>query len=294
MEEREYGINWLGLFIKVIIFVVVVLLAIWLLSKLFRKEKGLSFEENNNLFKDATIEYFKENLPEQRKKNKVTLKQLISWDYLDELKNEKGKKCNKTDSLSTIEIEDDYYLVKSTLICGKEKETSYIKLGNENCKDCNIKIDGLKEIEKEKPKEEQENNNEEVQSGNSKGPSVNNQVSQENNTQNNEETTEPQPIILYEYVKETDEYSDWYNGKVTGTNIENSTKKVSYSKYCKDNTCLTDTTDSKDNYPGYKIKDTWTENIDIYRYKITIKEYKYTNAEYLEGYTKTGKTKVAE
>ena len=37
MEEREYGINWLGLFIKVIIFVVVVLLAIWLLSKLFRK-----------------------------------------------------------------------------------------------------------------------------------------------------------------------------------------------------------------------------------------------------------------
>ena len=32
MEEKNYGINWLGLFIKVIVFVVVVLLAIWLIS----------------------------------------------------------------------------------------------------------------------------------------------------------------------------------------------------------------------------------------------------------------------
>ena len=43
MEERNYGINWLGLFIKVIVFVVVVLLAIWLISKVVSRNKGLTF-----------------------------------------------------------------------------------------------------------------------------------------------------------------------------------------------------------------------------------------------------------
>ena len=289
MDEKEYGINWLGLFIKVIIFVIVVLLAIWLLSKIFRKEKGLSVEENITQFKDATVEYFKDNLPERRKKNTVTLNQLIYWNYIDELKNEKGKKCNKKDSKSTIEVEDEHYEIKTTLICGKEKETIYTKLGNEKCQDCDIKIEGLKEVET--PKKEQTNNEnkkEEIKLENSKGPSTNTEI------KNNEQVTEPSKIILYEYVKETDEYSDWYNGKVTGANIENSTKKISLSKFCKENNCVTDTTDSKDNYVGYKIKDTWTDIIDIYRYKITIKEYKYSNAEYLEGYTKTGNTKVAE
>lgn len=294
MEEKDYGINWLGLFIKVIIFVVVALLAIWLLSKLFVKNKGLTLEENTKLFNDATVEYFKNNLPDKRKKNKVTLKQLISWDYLEELKNEKGKKCNKNDSKSTIEIKDNYYNIETTLICGKEKDISNIKLGNENCVECDVKIKGLNEIVTETKKPEQNNPSNDIVVESSKGPVSNNQTSTENNTSNSEQNNEPKPIILYEYVKETDEYSDWYNGKVTGSNIENSTKKVSYSKYCKEDTCITDTTDSKDNYKDYKIKDTWNENIDIYRYKITIKEYKYSNSESLEGYTKTGNTKVAE
>ena len=34
MEDKKYEINWLGLFIKVIVFVVAVLLIIWLISKL--------------------------------------------------------------------------------------------------------------------------------------------------------------------------------------------------------------------------------------------------------------------
>ena len=59
MEEKNYSINWIGLFIKVIIFVVVVLFAIWLITKIIDKNKGLTFEENNKIFKEASIEYFK-------------------------------------------------------------------------------------------------------------------------------------------------------------------------------------------------------------------------------------------
>lgn len=291
MEEKDYGINWLGLFIKVIIFVIIVLLAIWLISKLTLKDKGLSFEENNKKFQDATIEYFKTTLPDKKEKVSLTLNQLISWDYLEELKNKDGKLCDKKNSKSTIEVVEDYYNVKTILVCGNKSETTYIKLGNEKCTNCDIKIEGLKEIKKDEPVVQKPNN---VTGESSKGPSTNNNVSN-NNVSNNDQNTAPSKIVLYEYIKEVDEYSDWYTGKVTGNNIENSKKTISYSKYCKNGSkCITDKTDSKNSYPDYKIIETWNEEVDIYRYKITIVEYKYSNETSLEGYTKTGKTKIAE
>ena len=122
MEERNYSINWLSLFIKVTVFVIVALLAIWLVSKILRRDKGLSFEENNKLFKEASVEYFSKNLPEEGKSLSVTLNQLISWDYLDELKNEDGKVCDKKNSKSKIELVDNYYSIKSVFICGNKSE----------------------------------------------------------------------------------------------------------------------------------------------------------------------------
>lgn len=288
MEERNYRINWLGLFIKVTIFVVVVLLAIWLVSKIIRRDKGLSFEENNKLFQEASVEYFKNNLPEEGETEKVTLKQLITWDYIKELKVNK-KTCDSKNSNSKIELIDNYYSIKTELICGKESETTYIKLGNKECTNCDVRIEGLKINKKEEVQVEQP-----IQepTSNSKGD-----VSTNNNVSNNAESNQPTQIILYEYVKEVDEYSDWYEGKVTGKNIENSTKEESYSKFCKRtnlNKCITDKTENASNYLGYKRVSTWSETIDIYRYKITVAEYKYTNLDSLEGYTKTGKTKIAE
>lgn len=288
MEERNYRINWLGLFIKVIVFVVVVLLAIWLVSKIIRRDKGLSFEENNKLFQEASVEYFKKNLPEEGKIETVTLKQLINWDYIKQLKTNK-KACDSKKSNSKIELIDNYYSIKTELICGNESETTYIKLGNEECTNCDVKVEGLEINKKEETKQETP-----IQepTSNSKG-----EISTNTNVNNNIEPSEPAQIILYEYVKEVDEYSDWYEGKVTGKNIENSTKEESYSKFCKRTNmkkCITDKTENASNYTGYKKVSTWKETIDIYRYKITIVEYKYTNLDYLEGYTKTGKTKIAE
>lgn len=409
MEEKKYEINWLGLFIKVIIFVVVILLIIWLISKLTLKNKGLSIEENLDIFTNSSVEYFKKNLPEEGTKNKVTLNQLIKWDYLKELKDEKGKLCDK-ESTSEIELKDDYYEINTKLTCNKKEKTSSIKLGNNTCKNCDVKVEGL-EIKKkeEKPKEE-----EIITNTSSKGPTL------------SEEQTQAK-IVLYEFAKNINRYSSWYQGKVTGNNIENSTKKVSYSKFCqkeelnyytisyvstlgrhnytlelinlsdeeisllsstyfkdindyisylenrnstlyyvngtnnkvnkdddpyiyknhaltsnnftfnvsnvykKNNKyyidittninnfnnitpyyinnkkvyyvpikftlnsnstkCIVDKTENKENYQNYIITETWNKTIDIYRYKINVVEYKYSNQDYIEGYTKTGNTK---
>ena len=422
MEDKKYEINWLGLFIKVIVFVVAVLLIIWLISKL-TLNKGLSIEENLKLFSDSSVEYFKKNLPEEGETSQVTLNQLIKWDYLKELKNKKGKICDKENSKSTIVLEDNYYNIKTELKCNKETKTSEIKLGNSECEVCDIKIEDLPINKKEdKPHEEEKPISNETSKGGT--------TSASNNTTNNTPST-PTTTILYEYVKNVDRYSDWYNGKVTGKNIENSTKVVSYSKYCQNeeltyytisyttylgyhsytlelinlntnenvkllsssyfidindyinylnkrneslyyvggtntkvnsddnpydyknhaltsnnftfnvsnvykrngkyyvditmninnfngvtpyylnkinkniyyipikftltnnkSNCVIDKTENSSKYTNYTVVDTWNEYTDIYRYKITTIEYKYSNQESLEGYTKTGKTKV--
>lgn len=421
MEDKKYEINWLGLFIKVIVFVVAVLLIIWLISKL-TLNKGLSIEENLKLFNDSSIEYFKKNLPEEGETSQVTLNQLIKWDYLKELKDKKGKTCDKENSKSTIVLEDNYYNIKTELKCNKETKTSEIKLGNSECEVCDIKIEDLPINKKEdKPHEEEKPISNETSKGGT--------TSASNNTTNTPST--PTTTILYEYVKNVDRYSDWYNGKVTGKNIENSTKVVSYSKYCQNeeltyytisyttylgyhsytlelinlntnenvkllsssyfidindyinylnkrneslsyvggtntkvnsddnpydyknhaltsnnftfnvsnvykrngkyyvditmninnfngvtpyylnkinkniyyipikftltnnkSNCVIDKTENSSKYTNYTVVDTWNEYTDIYRYKITTIEYKYSNQESLEGYTKTGKTKV--
>lgn len=299
MEEKNYSINWLSLFIKVTVFVIVVLLAIWLVSKILRRDKGLSFEENNKLFINASVEYFSKNLPEEGKTMAVTLNQLISWDYLDELKDEEGKVCDKKNSKSKIELVDNYYSIKSVFVCGNKSETTYTKLGNEECSDCDVVVENL-EIKKKVENKENTNENNNIVTESSKGPSITPENITNNSSNNNvvtkEENNTPNEIVLYEYVKEVDRYSEWYTGKVTGNNIENSTKKVSYSKFCQiknSNKCITDKTENASKYSGYKKTKTWNEIIDIYRYKITIEEYKYSNATSLEGYTKTGNTKIA-
>lgn len=433
MEEDKYTINWLGLFIKVIIFVVVALLAIWLVTKLTsKKDKGLSIEENSKLFTDSAVEYFRANLPEDGSTKTVTLSQLISWDYIEQLTNEKGKICDIKKSKAKIEQTDDYYSIKTEIICGNDSKTTYVKLGSLNCEKCDVKIEGLEiKSQKEETKQEEtttpEVNNTTNNTTNNANNTTNNTTSSNTTTNNNTTTTEP--TILYEYVKKVDEYSDWYVGKVKGTNIENSTKSVSYSKYCQNeeynyytvsyvsekkkytytlelkdyqpitnntitddyfttlddyqnyidyrnqnlamvggnsnaavditsasklksssltsknftytisniyktnnkyyvdvtinvknlknvtpyyasnirkkiyfvpvkftissnsNTCITDKTENASQYQDYVIVDTWNEYIDIYRYKITVVEYKYSNQTSLTGYTKTGNYK---
>ena len=75
MEDKKYEINWLGLFIKVIVFVVAVLLIIWLISKLTLNQ-GLSIEENLKLFNDYFFFYFLNILT---KKNLILIFQTLFY-----------------------------------------------------------------------------------------------------------------------------------------------------------------------------------------------------------------------
>ena len=54
--------------------------------------------------------------------------------------------------------------------------------------------------------------------------------------------------------------------------------------------CEVTTLDKKPS--GYTRVESWKEQIDMYRYIITTYEYKYSNLTSLEGYKKTGNTKV--
>ena len=445
MEERNYRINWLGLFIKVIVFVVVVLLAIWLISKIVYRNKGLSIEENNQKFQDAVVEYFTNNLPKANGTRTVTLKQLINAKYIKNLKTTNGKKCDTSSSKATIEQIDNYYSIKSELVCENQKEVTYIKLGNEECTDCDKVVNGLKinntttVVENTNTSDNTSTTNTNTSTSSNSSSSVSSSNSNNNtsssysnsNSSSSNQTVDNTPTILYEYVKETNEYSDWYNGYVTGNNIQNSTKTISTSKYCKNeeqtyytmsyityktnytytleliglnsnisnvklnssnyfssltdyqnyidiknstvsmvgsanngvtgnastlknasltssnftfttsdiykkngsyyidlnvvikninnvtptylssarsyvyyvpikftfnytdlNNCITE--QSTNEKVGYTIVDTYNETIDIYRYIITVKEYKYSNLTSLDGYTKTGNTKTVD
>ena len=128
MEDKKYEINWLGLFIKVIVFVVAVLLIIWLISKL-TLNKGLSIEENLKLFSDSSVEYFKKNLPEEGETSQVTLNQLIKWDYLKELKEERRKIINFINSFF-----NNYNLFRNTIInCKINFFSSFFRITNSSC-----------------------------------------------------------------------------------------------------------------------------------------------------------------
>jgi len=59
------------------------------------------------------------------------------------------------------------------------------------------------------------------------------------------------------------------------------------------NNCEIDKSDNWFNYSGYMIPETWYEKLDVYRYKNIIPEYTYSSETYLEGYKKTGNTKLA-
>ena len=78
--EDEKQINWLGLFIKILIVFVFIIIVIWLVSKIVNNNKlSDTFKDNINNMEDVAISYFKEiELPQEKGKSiKVTLEELI-------------------------------------------------------------------------------------------------------------------------------------------------------------------------------------------------------------------------
>ena len=70
--EKERKINWLGLFIKIIIIFIFILIIIWLISKITLKTKvSDAFKNNINNMETVATNYFKEvDLPEEKGNNR--------------------------------------------------------------------------------------------------------------------------------------------------------------------------------------------------------------------------------
>lgn len=218
MYEEMKNINWLSLFIKVVIFLVFVLLIIWLFVKISNKNTEEDFEKNINILKTASIEYFKNgNLPKEEGENKkVTLEELIKEKYIDNF----DKSCNQKNSYSQATLVDDYYALRIELECKDKKDYIYTSIDSEgNC--VGESCDNNKEENKDKEEEKEESKEESSSSDNKE---------ETNNDNNNESSNGKQ--LYYEHVKVNKVYSNWQYNKISGSNVE--TKKVStkLNTYC--------------------------------------------------------------
>jgi len=160
----------------------------------------------------VAVDYFKEiDLPEEKGKSiKVTLDELIEKELIVSVNKDGKNVCDTNKSYSKITREKKNYIVETTLICGKEKNTITKKFDFKDCKNCN-------QTEKDNEKENVTNN----ESNNNENNVVN----------NNENNTVQNTVTYYEHVKETTVYSDWGRGNITGDNVEN---RYEYYEIAKD------------------------------------------------------------
>lgn len=194
--EDEKRINWLSLFIKIVIVFIFILIIIWLVSKIVGNNKlSETFKNNINNMEKVSIDYFKTiDLPlEKGESVKITLKELIDKKLIVSTNNDSDSTCDTKKSYSQITREKNKYIVETTLKCGKEKDTITKDFSLKDCKNCNIKENNK---DKEKPSNNKENTN-------------------SNNSSSSKGTK------YYEHVKETTEYTKWMRGTTTGENIEN-------------------------------------------------------------------------
>lgn len=126
-NEKDYGINWVGLFIKVIIFVMFILLAVWLVTKVFFSYSNKDLENDLSRMKVAAENYFTEdNLPQEVGKSKIlTLNEMLSQKLV---KSKTIDSCDKEQSYAKATKYEEYALIKVELVCGNKKDTTTTKI----------------------------------------------------------------------------------------------------------------------------------------------------------------------
>lgn len=254
--EDERRINWLSLFIKIVIAFAFILILVWLVSKLINKNKlSDTFKNNINNMETVAIKYFKDiDLPTEKGKSiKITLEEMIEKELIISVSNKDGEKCNTKNSYSKITRNKDNYEVETTLECGKEKNTITRKFDLKDCRNCN--------------------------SENNTNNSQNSDNNINNNTQNNNSGSDNSSIgvTYYEYVKETTTYTKWMKGNKTGENIENKYEYYSTDEMTYYSLGTINKKDIKNDTIEYTLKLTKVPNSN-YRFT-TIKDSAYYNGE---------------
>ena len=254
--EDEKKINWLSLFIKIVIAFAFILIIVWLVSKLINRNKlSDTFKNNINNMETVAVKYFKDiDLPtKQGESIKVTLGEMIEKELIVSVKTSEGGKCDTKDSYSKITRKKDNYEVETRLECGKEKNTITRKFIFNDCKNCTT---------------DTKNNN------TKNNDTKNNNTDGNNSTNNSNKST---GVTYYEYVKEWTTYTKWMKGNKTGDNIENKYEYYGTAEKTYYSLGIINKKDIKDNTIEYRLKLNDVPNSKYYF--TTIKESSYYNDE---------------
>lgn len=250
--EDEKKINWLSLFIKIVIVFAFILIIVWLVSKLINRNKlSDTFKNNINNMETVAVKYFKDiDLPTKEGESiKITLGEMIEKELIVSVKADKGEKCNTKSSYSKITRKKDNYEVETRLECGKEENTITRDFSLKDCKNCSTNST----------------------TNNTKEDNKNNSNSDNNTTNNNNKVT------YYEYVKETVTYTKWMKGNKTGDNIENKYEYYGTAEKTYYSLGIINKKDIKNNTIEYKLK---LNNVPNSKYYFaTIKESSYYDNE---------------
>lgn len=254
--EDEKKINWLSLFIKIVIAFAFILIIVWLVSKLINRNKlSDTFKNNINNMETVAVKYFKDiDLPtKQGESIKVTLGEMIEKELIVSVKTSEGGKCDTKDSYSKITRKKDNYEVETRLECGKEENTITRKFSFNDCKNCTT---------------DTKNNN------TKNNDTKNNNTDGNNSTNNSNKST---GVTYYEYVKEWTTYTKWMKGNKTGDNIENKYEYYATAEKTYYSLGIINKKDIKDNTVEYRLKLNDVPNSKYYF--TTIKESSYYNDE---------------
>lgn len=268
-DEVDYHFNWVGLVIKIVIFVVLILIAIGVVSMTISKNKKESnFEKNLNLFREASLNYFEgENLPkEDNGKEKLTLKEMINKGLIVNLVDENGNACDVNKSYAEAVKKSDYYEIVVKLVCGKEENTTVNKIVENKCDTENC------------TNADNENTDNNIDTNNDNNDNEGN--SDADNTVSNK-------VTYYEYVKVYKKYTPWQINKINGNNVESKKDTLSISSFCKvkdveyySTGYVMENSNNSYNY-SVKLMDIPSNAIDV---KIKGKKYFNNDLSYYENY----------
>lgn len=215
-EENERRINWLVILKRVIVIIIVLIIIfgiITLVTKCTRKventkrtdEPTVNLKTQITEVQNATLDYITvETLPLNINQTKtIKLKYLINKNLINNLKDSNGNACDTDASYSEITRLENNYAMKTTLVCGKNKDYSVVYIGCfDSCKNgicignasdkngiCTINSDDKKT----------DNNSKEDNSKKSSDSKNNSSKTNKNTTTTTKSTTKGK--ILYEYKK---------------------------------------------------------------------------------------------
>ena len=131
-EESKSTFNWKGFILKFIIIIIVLVIVINLLpfNKKSRVEQSKVFSNNMSKLKEVGNNYFNEdNIPKDEEEVIITLDELVKENKIENLKDKNGNTCDAENSyLKVFKISVGYEL-EVNLVCGEEKDNSFIYLG---------------------------------------------------------------------------------------------------------------------------------------------------------------------